>query len=133
MNRVFKRAAALTAGLTLVIGCGSSAQDIPTEDVQSAILERIRGEKGTLRLENPSSGEPVDLSFERVHESVKRTPGGRFVACVDFLGPESTVYDVDYFVRFADGEYRVADVVMHKAGGESVLSADERAGLESAR
>ncbi len=130
MNRVVKRAAALTAGLMLMLGCGSGARDIPGKEVRAAIRERIQSESDVLSLVDPRSGERVDLSFEEVHEGVKRTEGGRYFACVDFLG-DGTPYDVDYYVNPLS--YAIEDVVMHKAGGQSVLSADERTRLDSAR
>lgn len=123
--------AAPTLGMTLVLACGSGVQDVPAEQVRAAIREQIQADRGELSLENPAAGDHVDLSFDHVHEGVKRTGGGRYFACVDFQGPDGTLYDVDYYVDSAD--YSVEDVVMHKKAGQSVLSEDERARLDSKR
>lgn len=66
-----------------------------------------------------------------MHESVDATPGGRHVACVDFRDAQGTVYDVDYYVDREGGTFAAEDIVLHKAGTETVLPASERARLDS--
>ncbi len=46
------------------------------------------------------------------------------------LGPDGTAYDVDYYVARGAEEFRVEDVVLHKAGEATVLADSTRARLE---
>lgn len=129
------RPAVLSLGVltcsTLLSACGPRESDVPSVEVRAAIAAVIHAQNDTMSLTDPRSGTPVRLAFDYVHEGVERTPGGRYLACVDFRAEDGEVYDVDYYVR-RDGEgYRVADVVVHKAGGEKVLPATERARLDS--
>jgi len=99
------------------------------EEIRSLVVEEIHAVNDTIALSHPTTGESVNLVYSAVHESVMETPGGRQVVCVDFVGPEGTVYDVDYYVTQRDGQWFVTDVVIHTMGEEVVLSETDRARL----
>ncbi len=134
--RFQRRAGTLLTTAVALAACGSPEADIPTEEdvpmeeVRTTIRESIRTEDDALTLVDPRSGEPLPLAFNYVHEGVSETPGGRYVACVDFLGPDGTAYDVDYYVARGAEEFRVEAVVLHKAGEATVLADSTRARLE---
>lgn len=133
MTRISAALAALPV-VCLLAACGGGKESaVPAAEVKDAIAAHIRGAGDTLTLTDPRVGAPVSMTFDHVHESVNETPGGRYVACVDFRDVDGTVYDVDYYVGREDGALRVEDLVLHKAAGESVLAADRRARLDSVR
>lgn len=116
----------------LLAGCGQGdASDVPVEAVRNAIADSIHARGDTISLVDPRTGEDVWLRYDHVHEAVDPTPGGRYVACVDFQGPGGTVYDVDYYVDETDGSLGIEDVILHKADGENVISDADRDRLDS--
>lgn len=114
----------------MAASCGAADPDEATA-VRAAITDSIASQKNTVSVTDPRTHSPIELTFDHVHEGVEATPGGRQVACVDFHAADGTVYDVDYYVKRANGSYRVADVVMHKAGAEDVLPSSDRARLDA--
>jgi hypothetical protein len=83
-------------------------------------------------LEEPDGERAGTLSFDRVHEEIRGTEAGHYVVCVDFHAADGTVYDVDFYMASEinfDEEvvvHFVDDVVVHKVGGEDVLSERRR-------
>jgi len=122
--------AAAFLGLGGTAGCG--AQDPKpsaaiTRDVVRAYIDERGG--GEMAFEDPASDEVVVLALDRIHDEVRVSEGGRQVVCVDFRAEDGTAYDVDYYVG-GDPRLEVQDVVIHRAGGETVLSDAQRARLE---
>ncbi len=108
--------------------------EVPAEAVRTAIADAIHAEGDMVMLPLPGrpGEEPLHLTFDYVHEGVEETPGGRYVACVDFRGADGTIYDVDYYVDREDGRLRVQELVVHKVGEEDVIPDSTRARLEEA-
>lgn len=123
----------------ILAACGGAAEEAgevpPTvaEDVKSTVVERIQAYNDTIPIAHPETGERVELVFDHVHEEVAATPGGRYVACVDFLDPDGTVWDVDYYVGEQDGGYAVEDVLIHTIDDENVIPEGTRRRLETNR
>ena len=109
-----------------------SAGGSATDQVRAAVRERVTASGRKLELEDPRSGETLELLFDFVHAQVNSTAGGRYVVCADFHTQGGTPYDIDYYVRAKDGKYIVEDVVMHKADRTAVLSDEQRARLDRA-
>lgn len=101
------------------------------ERVKTTVVERVHAYNDTIPLAHPESGERVDLAFDSVHEDVVATPGGRYRACVDFVGPDDQVWDIDFYVDETDGEYAVEDELIHKIGGENVIPEGARRRLDT--
>ena len=102
---------------------------ITPEEIKSLVVEEIHAVNDTIALMHPTTGESVNLVYSSVHDMVMETPGGRQFVCVDFMGPEETTFDVDYYVSHRDGQWFVTDVVIHKVGDEEVLTEVERTRL----
>ena len=117
--------------LAVICACSSAADGVPAEDVRLAIQRGIEEQGNAVALVDPRSDEPVQLVFDYVHEGVNPTPGGRYVACVDFRSPDGTVYDVDYYVAREGPEFRVEDFVIHEIAGNAVIDEEIRQRLES--
>lgn len=115
----------------ILAACGGGGNAAPAEDVRAAITEDIDAMNDTLTVDDPRTGAPLALTFDHVHEAVEETPGGRYVACVDYRSADGEVYDVDYYVDREGDAYRVEEVVLHKAGDETVISEQQRAELET--
>lgn len=152
-----KGIASLIIGLAVVamaFGCSGETQegdvaeaphgDMPADAMQgqqpqnvsakAAISHAMMASGNMLTLQNPVSGEDVELRFHFVHDGVHETPGGRQAACVDFMDADGTTYDVDFYVtENPDGKFEVTDTVIHKIGDEEVLPAEERERLEQAQ
>lgn len=119
-------------GTYFASACGSPQENaVPAAEVREAIVSHIHSRGDSLTLTDPRSGASVSMAFDHVHQSMDPTPGGRYVACVDFRDADGTVYDVDYYVDREGEGLRVEDVVLHKVGDKSVLSSDARARLDS--
>jgi hypothetical protein len=126
-------AAALALALAFPsVGCGGAADDATPEDVRAAAEAHLRTSGGQMTFDDPNGGDPLVLAFDRVHEGVEATEGGRHVVCVDFKSADDTVYDVDFYVDRAEasGELLLEDAVIHKVGGSNVLSEARRAELD---
>lgn len=110
-----------------------AAGEVPAEAVRTAIADAIHAEGDMVMLEVPGRpGEgPLHMTFDHVHEGVDETPGGRYVACVDFRGADGTIYDVDYYVAREGDVFRIEDVVLHEVAGENVIPDSTRARLET--
>ena len=102
---------------------------VTPEEIRSLVVDEIHAVNDTIALPHPTTGESVNLVYSAVHEGVMETPGGRQMVCVDFVGPEGTMYDVDYYVSQRNGQWFVTDVVIHKMGEEMVLSEPDRTRL----
>lgn len=123
-------ALALLAALAVpgIAGCGGGSE--PSAHVtRSVVREYIRERGDHMAFQDPSSGEVVEMTFVSIHDPVRDTAGGREEVCVDFKGKHGTVYDMDYYLGGAP-HLEVQDVVMHRAGDETVISDAERARLE---
>jgi hypothetical protein len=103
----------------------------PTEEIRAVVRKRFLSNR-TLELEDPRSGETLELLFDFIHARVERTGGGRYLVCTDFHTQGGTPYDVDYYVRGTEGKFVVEDVVLHKADRTAVLSDEKRAQLDRA-
>ncbi|MDX1623861.1 MAG: hypothetical protein R3199_07750 [Gemmatimonadota bacterium] len=101
------------------------------ERVKATVVERVHAYNDTIPLAHPETGDRVELAFDSVHEEVVATPGGRYRACVDFVGPDDQVWDIDFYVDETDGEYAVEDELIHKIGGENVIPEGARRRLDT--
>ncbi len=104
----------------------------PTEEIRAAVRNSVQASNRTLELEDPRSGETLELLFDFIHARVERTDGERYLVCTDFHTQGGTPHDVDYYVRGTEGKFVVEDVVLHKADRTAVLSDEKRAQLDRA-
>ena len=99
---------------------------VTPEEIRSLVMDEIHAVGDTIALPNPKTGENVNLVYTAVHEHTMETPGGRQMVCVDFMGPDSTAFDVDYYVSNRDAQWFVTDGVIHKVGEEEVIEEADR-------
>ena len=66
---------------------------------------------------DPESRSLVQLEFKEFHDSVeiKGRKNPYFVSCADFLAPDGTVYDLDFFVS---KNYGVVAALVHSKDGK---------------
>lgn len=129
-------AASAVATLALAAGSlacgGGGGEDTTAEAVRQAAERHVREAESQMTFDDPQGEGQLTLVYDHVHESVKDTPGGRQVVCVDFRSADGTVYDVDFYVDRAPGteDLVVEDAVVHKMGDRNVLSEARRAELD---
>jgi len=122
-------AIALAAGS---LACGGDRGGATPEAVRLAAESHVREAGNQMTFDDPQGEGQLTLVYDHVHESVKDTPGGRQVVCIDFESADGTVYDVDFYVDRAAGteDLVVEDTVVHKVGKRNVLSEARRAELD---
>jgi hypothetical protein len=119
----------------LVWGCARQETEeapevaVTPEQIRTLVMEEIHAVGDTITLAHPKTSQPVNLALVAVHEDVMETPGGRRLVCVDFMTPDSVVFDVDYYLTSRNGSWVVTDVVVHRLGEEVVLAETDRARL----
>jgi len=128
-------AASAVAAIALVAGslaCGGDGGSATAEAVRQAAESHVREAGNQMSFDDPEGEDHLTLFYDRVHEGVKPTPGGRQVVCVDFESAEGSVYDVDFYVDRPAGADAlvVEDAVVHKVGDRNVLSEERRAELD---
>lgn len=93
-----------------------------SEAVRDAIERYVRHDvevKGAFLMLDPRTGEPLELTFDHVHEGVN-PKGDDYVACVDFRDASGRLYDVDLVVDLEGEEAEVTDISLHKVDGQAV-------------
>jgi transglutaminase-like putative cysteine protease len=117
-----------------VLSLGSSAAlasralepaPVPVEQIQSAITAHIteatRAGDGFFRV--PFQGKDLQLKLVRVHtEYLADLGGGVQFACVDLVGTDGPVYDVDFFMKGLPGPATVTETTVHKIDGKPLYA-----------
>ena len=104
---------------------GAKVPEETAAQVRQAIESHVKKDialKDSFLLIDPHTGKPMSLTFDHVHQGVKKV-NGEYVACVDFQR-EGQMYDVDFFVRQQDGEWEVSRLHVHKVDGKEVAQSD---------
>ncbi len=122
----------LSAAILLAAPVARAESEPSADAVREAARKHVEASAGRLRLEDPTRGETIELTFDHVHEGVKATQGGRQVVCVDFRSADGKLYDVDFYVDRTDGagDLVVEDAVVHEVDGKDVLSSERRDELQ---
>lgn len=97
---------------------GTKKQNV-IQKIESYIQKDSKLKNGFL-INNSKTGESLNLNYDYVHESVKKTDDGRFFACVDFTDNTGNVYDLDFYLEEKDEELKVNEIVIHKKNGKSI-------------
>lgn len=128
--RTLVRATLVLLALAAVAACGDETALPPDSAVRDAVRDYLENRGGAMGFEDPTADEVVELTFQKVHDEVRPTEGGRQVVCADFTGPGGTPYDVDFYVDARRGEVVIEESVIHRIDGEDVLDASRRAELD---
>ena len=95
------------------------------QTIQNHILGATRAGDGYFRV--PFQGEQLELKLVRVHtEYLADLGGGVQFACVDLVGTDGPVYDVDFFMKGLPGPATVTETTVHKVDGQPIYAWDQK-------
>jgi transglutaminase-like putative cysteine protease len=93
--------------------------------IQNHILQATRAGDGYFRV--PFNGKDLELKLVRVHtEYLADLGGGIQFACVDLVGTDGPVYDVDFFMKGLPGPATVTETTVHKIDGQPLYAWDQK-------
>lgn len=104
---------------------GEAAEPALTEEeladaIEAHVAAVAEEHGGTYPVEDPKTGETLQLTLDKVHEErLARTGPHTYFACADFAAADGTTYDVDFFMKGAsadDLEFKKFSI--HKVNGE---------------
>ena len=98
-------------------GISTTHRDAMQKVMAKHIQERTElNGNGKYPMFDPDSRSLVQLEFEEFHDSVeirgRTTP--YFVSCADFVAPDGTMYDIDFFIST---KYGVVSSLVHAKDG----------------
>jgi transglutaminase-like putative cysteine protease len=123
--------------LLLGMAVGTGAMNDPQEqtvsieqiavEIERHIAEKSAVDSGFYRLTH--LGSELKLQLVRIHmEYLADLGGGVQFACVDLVGTDGPVYDVDFFLRGNPGNMAVTEVTVHKVNGQPLYAWEQNAG-----
>ncbi len=108
------------AGTALAQEPGVSIEQI-AEAIERHIREKTAADGGYYRLIHADT--ELELKLVRVHlEYLADLGDGVRFACVDLVGTDGPVYDVDFFLRGEPGDMTVTDTTVHKVNGQPLYA-----------
>jgi len=127
---VSRRLAALVAAALATACVPASARrihppQVPNERIAEAIQSHIDAESqaGGGYFHVPYQGKTLDLKLVRVHTEYLADLGdGTQFACVDLVGLDGPVYDVDFFLKGLPGPATVTETTVHKIDGKPLYA-----------
>src|ERR1043165_9080106 len=117
--------AAILAGLcclrSAVAGEAPAAPEVSIDQIAAGIekyiAEQAKAQGGYFHL--PFRTKELSLELVRVHlEYLADLGAGVHFACVDMLGKDGPVYDVDFFMKGPAGQMAVTETSIHKIDGQ---------------
>ncbi|MBI2437503.1 MAG: transglutaminase domain-containing protein [Lentisphaerae bacterium] len=95
------------------------------EGIEKHIAEKTRAEGGYFKLQH--NGGELQLKLVRVHlEYLADLGDGVQFACVDLVGTDGTVYDVDFFLKGSPGALTVTEATIHKLNGQPLYAWEQK-------
>ncbi len=108
--------AAVIAGEVLAQGHSVSIEQIAVA-IEAHITEKSAADGGYFRLGH--DGNELQLKLVKIHmEYLADVGGGVQFACVDLVGTDGPVYDVDFFLKGGPGDMTVTETTVHKVNGK---------------
>jgi transglutaminase-like putative cysteine protease len=103
----------------------ASVPQVPVDQIQKAITGYItdatKAGDGFFRV--PFRGKDLQLKLVRVHTEYLADLGkGVQFACVDLVGTDGPVYDVDFFMKGLPGPASVTETTVHKIDGQPLYA-----------
>src|SRR5262249_20282445 len=93
--------------------------------IEKHITEQSKAEGGYFKI--PFQGKDLQLQLVRVHlEYLSDLGAGVHFACVDLVGTDGPVYDVDFFMHGPAGAMTVTETSVHKINGQPLYLWEER-------
>lgn len=107
----------------------STTPEVGVEQIERAIerhiTESAREGDGYFRVS--FEGKDLALELVRVHtEYLADLGGGVQFACVDLVGTDGPVYDVDFFLKGLPGEATVTETTVHKIDGQPIYAWEQK-------
>lgn len=95
------------------------------DGIETHIAEKTRVDGGRFKLMH--AGKELRLKLVRVHmEYLSDLGGGVQFACVDLVGADGPVYDVDFFLKGEPGAMTVTETTVHKVNGQPLYAWEEK-------
>ncbi len=91
------------------------------DGIERHIAEQSKAGQGYLKIQH--NKRELRLQLVRVHlEYLADLGGGVHFACVDLVGADGPVYDVDFFMKGPPGAMSVTDTTVHKINGRPIYA-----------
>src|SRR5437899_2318936 len=102
---------------------------VTIDDIAAGIQKHINAQSkasgGYFKLQH--NQKELSLQLVRVHlEYLSHLGGGVSFACVDLVGADGPVYDVDFFMKGPPGAMTVTDTSVHKVNGQPLYTWEQR-------
>jgi len=125
--------------LTGLAGLMSSCTTLPTDNatepaatiddiaagIEEHIAEQSKANGGYFKVQH--GNKELSLQIVRVHlEYLSHLGDGVSFACVDLVGTDGPVYDVDFFMKGPPGAMTVTETSVHKVNGQPLYSWGQR-------
>jgi transglutaminase-like putative cysteine protease len=116
-------------GLIVASNALAKAQSVSIEQIAAAIEKHIAHKSedngGFFRVQH--NGKELQLKLVRVHmEYLADLGGGIQFACVDLVGADGPVYDVDFFLKGGPGNMIVTETTVHKLNGQPLYAWEQK-------
>src|SRR5438552_390190 len=119
----------------LIRFCTGLAADMPTgasvtideiaAGIEKHIAEQSKASGGYFKIQH--NKKELSLQLVRVHlEYLADLGGGVSFACVDLVGTDGPVYDVDFFMKGAPSAMMVTETSVHKVNGQPYYAWEQR-------
>ena len=122
MNKFFTTACLGIALLTGEIAWSGGIASTHHDAVQKAMKQHIQeltelNGNGKYPMFDPETRSLVQLEFKQLHDSIelKGRTNQYFVSCADFVAPDGTLYDLDFFLSMKHG---VVSTLVHAKDGQ---------------
>jgi len=134
-SRRFFNWAWLTSLAALVSSCKSMHTEMATgpsvtideiaAGIQKHIAEQSKASGGYFKVR--FNKKELNLELVRVHlEYLSDLDGGVHFACVDLVGTDGSVYDVDFLMKGPPGAMTVTETSVHKINGQPLYAWEQR-------
>jgi len=109
----------------------SEGQAVTIDEIADGIRKHI-AEQSKVRggyFKVPFRGKELSLELVRVHlEYLSDLGGGVHFACVDLVGTDGAVYDLDFFMEGPPGRMTVTETSVHKINGQPFYAWEQKKG-----
>lgn len=120
--------AGLTAWLSSVTGSELAPKvsiDEIAVGIEKHLAEQTKAGGGFFKVRH--NGQELSLTLVRVHlEYLAHLGGGVSFACVDLVGADGPVYDVDFFLKGPAGDLTVTETTIHKVNGQPLYAWEQK-------
>jgi hypothetical protein len=106
-------------------GAASVSIDDIAAEIERHISEQSRANGGYFKVQH--GRKELSLQLVRVHlEYLAHLGGGVSFACVDLVGTDGPVYDVDFFMKGPPGDMTVTQTSVHKLNGQPFYAWEQK-------